>query len=174
MVETQVRKLRLEKGLSQEQLAEKAKVSVRTIQRLESGQDVSIETLNLVAGALSVEVKDLFTDQKTKKEEEKISHSNNQLQYQLEKRREEFQTIIKFYKSVYVLIMFSSVMLVTKDIWAGININGMFAAFWIFGWMIMNPLQKLIVMTILDPKLDEKYPLTMSRLDKDQEIEHRL
>ena len=55
--------------LSQEQLAEKAKVSVRTIQRLESGQDVSIETLNLVAGALSVEVKDLFTDQKTKKEE---------------------------------------------------------------------------------------------------------
>lgn len=174
MVETQVRKLRLEKGLSQEQLGEKAKVSVRTIQRLESGQDVSIETLNLVAGALSVEVKDLFTDQKTKKEEEKISHSNNQLQYQLEKRREEFQTIIKFYKSVYVLIMFSSVMLVTKDIWAGINIDGMFAAFWIFGWMIMNPLQKLIVMTILDPKLDEKYPLTMSRLDKDQEIEHRL
>lgn len=103
MVETQVRKLRLEKGLSQEQLAEKAKVSVRTIQRLESGQDVSIETLNLVAGALSVEVKDLFTDQKTKKEEEKISHSNNQLQYQLEKRREEYQTIIKFYKATYVL-----------------------------------------------------------------------
>lgn len=129
MVETQVRKLRLEKGLSQEQLAEKAKVSVRTIQRLESGQDVSIETLNLVAGALSVEVKDLFTDQKTKKEEEKISHSNNQLQYQLEKRREEYQTIIKFYKSVYILIMFSSVMLVTNNIWTGINIDGMFAAF---------------------------------------------
>lgn len=169
MVETQVRKLRLEKGLSQEQLAEKAKVSVRTIQRLESGQDVSIETLNLVAGALSVEVKDLFTDQKTKKEEEKISHSNNQLQYQLKKRREEYQTIIKFYKSVYILIMFSSVMLVTNNIWTGINIDGMFAAFWIFGWMVMNPLQKLIVMTIVDPKLDEKYPLTMNRLDKDQE-----
>lgn len=33
----------------------------------------------------------------------------------------------------------------------------------------MNPLQKLIVMTIVDPKLDEKYPLTMNRLDKDQE-----
>lgn len=169
MVETQVRKLRLEKGLSQEQLAEKVKVSVRTIQRLESGQDVSIETLNLVAGALSVEVKDLFTDQKTKKEEEKISHSNNQLQYQLEKRREEYQTIIKFYKATYVLLMFSSVMLVTNDIWAGINIDGMFATFWIFGWMIMNPLQKLIVMTIVDPKLDEKYPLTMNRLDKDHE-----
>lgn len=33
MVETQVRRLRVEKGLSQEQLAEKAKVSVRTIQK---------------------------------------------------------------------------------------------------------------------------------------------
>ena len=119
--------------------------------------------------ALSVEVKDLFTDQKTKKEEEKISHSNNQLQYQLEKRREEYQTIIKFYKATYVLLMFSSVMLVTNDIWAGINIDGMFATLWIFGWMIMNPLQKLIVMTIVDPKLDEKYPLTMNRLDKDHE-----
>ena len=104
-----------------------------------------------------------------KKEEEKISHSNNQLQYQLEKRREEYQTIIKFYKATYVLLMFSSVMLVTNDIWAGINIDGMFATFWIFGWMIMNPLQKLIVMTIVDPKLDEKYPLTMNRLDKDHE-----
>ena len=80
MVETQVRKLRLEKGLSQEQLAEKVKVSVRTIQRLESGQDVSIETLNLVAGALSVEVKDLFTDQKTKKEEgEHVQTASNPL-----------------------------------------------------------------------------------------------
>lgn len=104
-----------------------------------------------------------------KKEEEKINHSNNQLQYQLEKRREEYQTIIKFYKATYVLLMFSSIMLVTNDIWAGINIDGMFAAFWIFGWMIMNPLQKLIVMTIVDPKLDEKYPLTMNRLDKDHE-----
>lgn len=61
MVDNQIKKLRLAKGMSQEQLAEKANVSVRTVQRLEAGDDASISTLNLVAGALGVEVGDLFT-----------------------------------------------------------------------------------------------------------------
>ncbi|WP_142490617.1 helix-turn-helix transcriptional regulator, partial [Limosilactobacillus reuteri] len=48
----EIKQLRLAKHLSQEQLAEKSKVSVRTIQRLEAGEDASISTLNLVAGSL--------------------------------------------------------------------------------------------------------------------------
>ena len=56
MVNNRIKQLRLSKNLSQEQLAEKSKVSVRTIQRLEAGNEASIETLNLVAGALGVPV----------------------------------------------------------------------------------------------------------------------
>lgn len=37
MVNTQIKEFRVAKGLSKEQLAEAAKVSVRTIQRLEAG-----------------------------------------------------------------------------------------------------------------------------------------
>lgn len=54
MVNNKIKQIRLAKHLSQEQLAEKSKVSVRTIQRLEAGEDASISTLNLVAGALGV------------------------------------------------------------------------------------------------------------------------
>lgn len=60
MVKNKIKQLRMAKRMSQEQLAEKAQVSVRTIQRLEAGEDASISTLNLVAGALGVEVGDLF------------------------------------------------------------------------------------------------------------------
>ncbi|WP_225209567.1 helix-turn-helix transcriptional regulator [Limosilactobacillus avistercoris] len=73
MIKNNIKALRLTKHLSQEQLAEKAKVSVRTIQRLEAGEDASISTLNLVAGALGVEVGDLFPRTDSAKQQEKFS-----------------------------------------------------------------------------------------------------
>ena len=39
MVKNKIKQLRMAKRMSQEQLAEKAQVSVRTIQRLEAGED---------------------------------------------------------------------------------------------------------------------------------------
>lgn len=47
-----VQKLRLQRGWSQEQLAEVAGVSVRTIQRLERGQPGSLKTLKALWPAL--------------------------------------------------------------------------------------------------------------------------
>lgn len=54
-----VRKLRLEKGWSQETLAEVSELSVRTIQRIERGGQASLETLNALAAVLDVDVKTL-------------------------------------------------------------------------------------------------------------------
>ena len=54
-----VRKLRLEKGWSQEQLAEISSLSVRTIQRIERGQKPSLETLKSLAAAFEINVSDL-------------------------------------------------------------------------------------------------------------------
>ncbi|MBY6204277.1 helix-turn-helix domain-containing protein [Halomonas denitrificans] len=51
-----VRKLRLRKGWSQDQLAELADVSVRTIQRIERGHAPSLETANALAAVFEVDV----------------------------------------------------------------------------------------------------------------------
>lgn len=51
-----VRKLRLRKGWSQDQLAELADVSVRTIQRIERGHKPSLETANALAAVFEVNV----------------------------------------------------------------------------------------------------------------------
>ena len=50
-----IRELRLDKGWSQEQLAEMAGVSSPTIQRLENGCEVSIETIKCLAAVFEVD-----------------------------------------------------------------------------------------------------------------------
>ena len=50
-----VRKLRIEQGLSQEQLASMAGVSVRTLQRIERGANASPETLKCLAAVLETD-----------------------------------------------------------------------------------------------------------------------
>ncbi|QAV70383.1 XRE family transcriptional regulator [Salinibacterium sp. UTAS2018] len=60
MNETRIVDLRRERGWTQEKLATECGVGIRTIQRLEAGNDASLETLSLVADALGVPVRDLF------------------------------------------------------------------------------------------------------------------
>ncbi len=50
-----IRKLRLEKGWSQEQLAEMAGVSSHTIQRTENGYEVSTETMKCLAAVFEID-----------------------------------------------------------------------------------------------------------------------
>ncbi|OGQ94013.1 MAG: XRE family transcriptional regulator [Deltaproteobacteria bacterium RIFOXYD12_FULL_57_12] len=54
-----VRKLRLERGWSQEQLAEISGLSVRTIQRIERGQKPSLESLKSFAAVFETEIANL-------------------------------------------------------------------------------------------------------------------
>jgi transcriptional regulator with XRE-family HTH domain len=54
-----VKKLRIERNWSQEQLAEFCGLSVRTIQRVESGNKASIETLKSLASVFEVEISKL-------------------------------------------------------------------------------------------------------------------
>ncbi len=58
--ESNVSQLRKSAGWTQERLSEHSGVPVRTIQRLEAGNETSLETLSRVADALKVEVRDLF------------------------------------------------------------------------------------------------------------------
>lgn len=58
-----IRKLRLERGYSQEDLAAMSGVSVRTIQRIERGAAANPESLKSLAAALDVEFGELRKDQ---------------------------------------------------------------------------------------------------------------
>lgn len=168
MVKNKIRELRTACHLSQEQLAEKAQVSVRTIQRLEAGDDASISTLNLVAGALGVEVGDLFPHTTaTQKQQAKIQSADEQLQYQLQARHEEFRTFKHLYNAIFIIVMMAwgaLFPLVHNDIY-----SSLMGILWIGAWIMMGPLKKWLVIKQVDPKFDHKFPLTASRIDKDKQ-----
>ena len=56
---TRVRSLREAKGLSQQAVAARAQVALRTLVRIEQGEDTKVGTLSLVASALGVPVAEL-------------------------------------------------------------------------------------------------------------------
>ncbi|WP_163322942.1 helix-turn-helix domain-containing protein [Draconibacterium mangrovi] len=71
-----IKELRIKKGMTQEELAEKTEVSTRTIQRIENGQvDPRSYTLQMIAKALEVDF-GLFAATDAGECEEK-EHSNN-------------------------------------------------------------------------------------------------
>lgn len=58
-----VRKLRLQRGWSQEQLAELSGLSVRTVQRLESGNSAGLETYKSLASVFDINFTELQAQQ---------------------------------------------------------------------------------------------------------------
>lgn len=63
MNEMRIALLRRERGWTQERLADSSGIAVRTVQRLERGNDASLETLSAIARALEVPVRDLFAQE---------------------------------------------------------------------------------------------------------------
>jgi transcriptional regulator with XRE-family HTH domain len=57
-----IRKLRLQRGWTQEQLAELSGLSIRTIQRIERGRPAGLETLRSLAAVFDVEFTQLQTE----------------------------------------------------------------------------------------------------------------
>lgn len=94
-----VRKLRLEKGWSQEQLAEICDLSVRTIQRIERGQKPSLESLKALAAAFETDVANLTTTE--------ASMSNQSISVQEEKAIVHVRDIKGFYTHlvIYVIVV---------------------------------------------------------------------
>lgn len=66
-----IKQLRKEKGYSQDKLAQKSGLGLRTIQRIEQGySQARAETLRLLAEALEVEIKDLIEEESTSEKPE--------------------------------------------------------------------------------------------------------
>ncbi|WP_439692404.1 helix-turn-helix domain-containing protein [Curtobacterium sp. SP.BCo] len=60
MSQTRIVELRTQRGWTQQRLADASGVTVRTLQRLEAGNDVSLDTLSRLGQALGVPVRELF------------------------------------------------------------------------------------------------------------------
>ena len=67
-----VRKLRLRRGWSQEQLAQMSGLSVRTVQRIERNESGSVESLKSLAAVFEVEFTSLIRENEMTNEADKI------------------------------------------------------------------------------------------------------
>ena len=73
-----IKELRIKKGMTQEELADKTEVSARTIQRIENGEvDPRAYTLQMIAKALDVEFSLFVENESEEKQESKKFDSNN-------------------------------------------------------------------------------------------------
>lgn len=173
MVNNRIKKLRIEKGYSQEQLAEKANVSIRTVQRLEAGNDASISTLSLIAGALDVEVNDLFDREISSQQKDRIQSADNQLQYQLQERRKDYSTYSHMFSACYFALMVVCAIILNylDDNNDSDNLMLIIAGIWVIALAFRKPLKGWIASNKVNPKLDLKYPLTINRIDKNKVLE---
>ena len=73
-----VKELRIKKGMTQEELADKTEVSARTIQRIENGEvDPRAYTLQMIAKALDVDFSLFVENESEEKQETQKIGSNN-------------------------------------------------------------------------------------------------
>ncbi len=93
----QVKHLRLQRAWSQEQLAELAGVSVRTIQRIENGDRPALETLSALAAVFEVNVAEISGDSPEGHEES--------LDLRIEQAKARVQQESRFFRSLSVAVV---------------------------------------------------------------------
>lgn len=153
---TLIAPLRKSKGWTQEMLAEKSGLSIRTIQRMESGVDTSLDTLRLVAEALGVPVNELFESIENGSKEKEIERFSEE-QNEQNKKRQADDHLFGIGKSAYFVLM-----LILAVFLSGAPESEV--AFWGIGWLALFLLGfamiKYLRLSWWNKKLDVKYPLT--------------
>ncbi|MEQ8409734.1 MAG: helix-turn-helix transcriptional regulator [Gammaproteobacteria bacterium] len=100
-----VRKLRLQRGWSQSQLAEMAGVTTRTIQRIEQGNKPSLETSKALAAVFEVEFS-LFQP------EEPVMHSEIEVTEDETAALRYAKRMKEFYEALFTYVVLAAVFLV--------------------------------------------------------------
>lgn len=85
-----IKKMRLERHWSQEQLAEMSGLNIRTIQRIENGENAGLESLKSLAAVFEINITD---SDKTQEIE------------QIRKKEEYIQNLMGFYKFLAIAIL---------------------------------------------------------------------
>lgn len=154
MSKTRLIDLRQQRGWTQERLAAEAGVGLRTVQRLEAGQDASQETLTLVADALRVPVRDVF---------ESLDDELGSRVDALQRRADEQQAARDRRTSAWWWLYAGIGIVVTMLSFAlgffGIAVT---VAYWAGGSIILVAVQRLS----LESRMDAAYPLSKSRRER--------
>jgi transcriptional regulator with XRE-family HTH domain len=146
---TRIPELRRDQGWTQEKLSFESGVGLRTVQRLEAGQDASLESLALIANALSVSVTDLFQPSDEMDETDRLESLDRRIEEQQAARNRTLRAWRMLYIGVGIAVTILSFPL-------GGAAAAIIIAYWSGGLIAIIALQRIV----LEPRLDEKYPLS--------------
>ncbi|TNC47365.1 helix-turn-helix domain-containing protein [Mumia zhuanghuii] len=158
MNKARIKDLRTARGWSQERLAEVSGVAVRTIQRLEAGNDASLETLSMVANALEVPVRDLFVSVDSDQLTIAVDGLDARIadERRARARAERAQKGWRyFYVALGIAVTAGAIIAVGSPASTGEAIL-VVPAYWLGGLFLLRFLEK----SVLGPRLDARYPLT--------------
>ena len=157
MNRTRIGELRRARGWTQERLAAESGVAGRTIQRLEAGNDASLDTVALIANALGVPVRELFVSVESVDFSEAVDQLDARKSAQQAGRDSITHAFTYLFQGVGVLVTFATIVLeftgtlswlgwfIIPAYWAGVRL--------LFGFFFR---------IVIGPRLDAKYPLSVS------------
>ena len=153
-----VAELRKKRGWTQEVLAEKANITVRTIQRIENGTDVSLDTLASISNALLVPVSELFESIEEEAKEVEIMDMSKEQLIQL-KYRKTITVSITLLVIAAILLVMSILGVEINELASGYNTTLSWLA-WVSLLLLLIGLANYYLGVKLNETLDQKYPLT--------------
>ncbi|WP_186317107.1 helix-turn-helix domain-containing protein, partial [Bacillus subtilis] len=168
MNKSKVAEIRKQKSLTQENLAEKAYVTVRTIQRMEAGEEVSSETLKSVSNALDVTVNELFESISSSDKEEEIMEISKEEQKQFNYRKNELFTIkLITFSFIFVFLGLFGIFVGELE---GLEQN-IYRIIWIFALFLSLAIMYYFLNVFISKKLDKKYPMTIGMKNRNRKNE---
>lgn len=165
MNKTNVSQLRKKYGLTQQELADKSYVTIRTVQRLEAGEDVSLSSLSSIANALSVPISGLFDDIEEKEKEQEILDYSQQQASQLYRRKNESAVLS------LILVAVDISVLSFYGYWIGQqpeNKQAIFGIIWLLLLFLLIAGALYVYRIIGVERLDKKYPKTVGLVEKNK------
>ncbi|OIH99486.1 MULTISPECIES: helix-turn-helix domain-containing protein [unclassified Curtobacterium] len=157
MNEMRIGELRRLRGWTQERLAETSGIAVRTVQRMESGNDASLESLSAVASALEVPVRDLFVTAEPAALEPGVRGLDERAERQQTQRDAVSRGWRYLYSGLGIVVTLGTLALIGSDVWAGAAIF-VIPVYWAGGRL----LSQFLMATVVEPSLDRRYPSSRS------------
>jgi transcriptional regulator with XRE-family HTH domain len=155
MNEMRIALLRRERGLTQERLAETSGIAVRTIQRVESGNDASLETLSAIARALDVPVRDLFAQEDPADLEPGVRGLDERTAADQAARDRSVAGFWSLYNAVGIAFGIVTTLLVVLRVWSPL-VFLLVGGYWAFGRLA----GRFLLDSVIGPRLDARYPLS--------------